>query len=446
MKKTLLALLAVLMVAVVLVACGGEEKPTVNPDDPTKDVSIYKSKGGFDTINDPLSWDAINEFPVVHDGMTIEEGRKLVVDFFRYCKTAVWIPSEDYEYTIKSDGDPQYITGGVKYGGLPYISVSSGNIYRLLDYIDPETGVGDMKTMGLKKTLFGNQCSFGSYVGIGRVINSANYSWTNTMTTKAGFVKVGDYTYDDAVEVYKDNANGGYNTIVILEDNGVVFDSTGKKANPTTTEKINKCYAGLKKGDVIVYWTTAGHVVMISEDAHVEYREDGTIDPEKSYVKVIDQTPGHSTMTNAAGDEFAYEKNVDAQWTFQALANGKYVPFTFKEWLGTDPIESSKTEISHSGETISLKQIPNIKITSNYGITDAYVSVYNANGVEVYKIAVRSTTTSVKEVKLITEGYNVDLWGKKDNLKPGEYEYTVKISAQLSTGERPVLWEGKLVE
>ena len=428
MKKTLLVLLVVLMAAAVLVACGGS-KDKVNPEDPTKDVSIYKSKSGFDTVNDPLSWEAINKFSVVHDGMTVQEGRDLVVDFFRYCKTAVWIPNEDYENTIKSDGDAQHITGGVKYGGLPYISVSSGNIYRLLDYIDPETGVGDMKTMGAKKTLFGNQCSFGSYVGIGRVINSADYSWTKGMTVQAGFIKVGDYAYDTATKEYKD---GVYNTVSILEENG--------------QEKMNECYAGLKKGDVIVYFTTAGHVVMISEDAHIEKTADGKIDPAKSYVKVIDQTPGHSEMTNAAGDTFAYEKNVDAKWTFQKLWDGKYIPFTFGEWQGTDPIESSKTEIDYKDETISLNKIPNIKITSNYGITDAYVSIYNANGVEVYKIAVRSTTTSVKEVKLLTEGYNVDLWGNKDNLKPAEYEYTVKISAQLSTGERPVLWEGKLVE
>ena len=440
-----MVLLVVLMAAAVLVACG---KDKVNPEDPTKDVSIYKSKSGFDTVNDPLSWEAINKFPVVHDGMTIEEGRNLVVDFFRYCKTAVWIPSEDYGYKIHSDSDPdeeiQNITGGVKYGGLPYISVSSGNIYRLLDYIDPETGVGDMKTMGAKKTLFGNQCSFGSYVGIGRVINSANYSWTKAMTVSAGFVKVGDYVYDTATKEYK---NGGYNTVQILEDNGVEFIGDDKKnVKLESLEAMCKCYAGLKKGDVIVYFTTAGHVVMISEDAHVEYRADGTIDPQKSYVKVIDQTPGHSEMTNAAGDTFAYEKNVDAKWTFEKLAIGKYIPFTFGEWQGTDPIESSKTEIDYKDETISLNKIPNIKINSNYGITDAYVSIYNANGVEVYKIAVRSTTTSVKEVKLVTEGYHVDIWGKEENLKPAEYEYTVKISAQLSTGERPVLWEGKLVE
>jgi len=438
MKKYLLSVLCILLVAVMalaLVACGGDKAPDapaskVNPDDPVKDVSVYNSGKGYDTINDPLSWEAINEFPVVHDGMTIDEGRDLVVDFFRYAKTAVWMPADDYEYTVKSGSEPKYITGAVKYGGLPYTSVSSGNIYRLMDYMDPDTHVVDIKLAGAKKTLFGNQCSFGSYIGIGRVINSADYSWTKGMTLKAGFLKVGDYIYDENTEEYK---QGLYNTENILDDNG--------------EEKMFECYAGLKKGDVIVYYTSAGHVVMISEDAHVvRDPETGKIDPRQSYVKVIDQTPGTVTDgKNAAGDVYTYEKNVDAKWDFTKLFNGEYVPFTFAEWTGADPIESSKTEISHTGDTVSLNQINGITVTSNYGITDVYASIYNANGVEVYKIAVRSTTTSVKEVKMAIEGFNVDLWGNKDSLKPDTYEYTVKISAQLSTGERPVLWEGKLV-
>ena len=45
---------------------------------------------------------------------------------------------------------------------------------------------------------------------------------------------------------------------------------------------------------------------------------------------------------------------------------------------------------------------------------------------------------------MITAGYNVDIWGSEDNLVGGSY--TAKITAQLGTGERPVLWEGKLVE
>ena len=433
MKKFLLAFLSVLLVAVMalaLVACGNKEPegPTVNPNDPVKDVSVYKSRGTYETINDPLSWDAINQFPVVHDGMTIEEGRNLVVDFFRYCKTAVWMPAEDYDYTVKSEGDTKTVVGGVKYGGLPYTSVSSGNIYRLMDYMDPNTHVVDIKTAGAVKTLFGNQCSFGSYVGIGRVINSAEYRWTKNMTPSTGFIQVGDYTMDTTCTEYKD---GLYNTVDILKENG--------------EEKMYESYAGLKKGDVIVYFTTAGHVVMISEDATVVRDANGKIDPKASYVKVIDQTPGTVTDgKNEAGDNFTYEKNVDAKWDFTKLLGGKYIPFTFAEWKGEDPIESSKTEIDYTGDSLSLENMKGIKITSNYGITDAYVSVYNANGVEVYKLAIRSTVTSVKEVELTTMGGNINTWGDATTLDPATYDYTVKIYVQLSTGERPVLWEGKL--
>lgn len=427
MKRVFISLTALLLVAATalsLAACGGEKDDGI-----TSDVSLYKSGEGFQTVSDPLSWEAINEFPVVHDGMTIEEGRKLVVDFFRYSKTAVWIPANNYEYKIRpANTETEQVAGFAKYGGLPYIGLASGNIYRLMDYMDPETSVVDIGTAGLKPTLFGNQCSFGSYVGIGRVINSAQYRWTSGMTPKNGFIPVGDYVIKDDVESFSD---GGYNTVSVMQENG--------------QEKMYESYAGLKAGDVIVYFTTAGHVVMISGDAHVEYTADGRIDPARSYVTVIDQTPGHDSMTNAAGDTFAYERNVDAKWKFTKLFEDNYVPYTFAEWLGTDPIESSKTEFSHTGETISLDQLRGLTVTSNYGITDIYASVYNAKGVEVYKLAVRADMASVKEMKFATSGFNVDTWGDPEKFIEGN-AYTVKIYAQLSTGERPTLWEGKLAQ
>jgi len=429
MKKFLVLLLAVLMAVsttLSLTACsgGGEEDKG-----PAEDVSLYKSGDGFEEVLDPLTWEAINAFPVVHDGMTIEEGKDLVVDFFRFCKTAVWIPDDNYDYKIKDANENfESITGFVKYGGLPYISLGSGNIYRLMDYMDPETHVVDIKAAGAKPKLFGNQCSFGSYIGAGRVINSAKYSWTKNMVPANGFIPVGDYTIQEGVTSY--SGGGGYNTVKVLEENGA--------------EKMYEAYAGLKKGDSIVYYTTAGHVVMISDDAVVERTADGKVDPAKSYVLVIDQTPGHSSMQNEAGDSFNYEKNVDAKWTFDKLFKGNYVPYTFGEWLGTDPIESSKTEYSYEGETITINQVNGSVVTSNYGITDIYATVYHANGKEVYKLAIRATETSVMELKFNTKLANADIWGDLETLNP-KGEYTMKVYAQLSTGERPTLWEGKFI-
>lgn len=98
MKKVLITVLTILLCAVIalsLVACGGEKTSEVKG--PAEDVSVYHSGDGYDTVNDILTWDKINAFPIVSDDMTIEEGRKLVVDFFRFCKTVVWIPNDHYE-------------------------------------------------------------------------------------------------------------------------------------------------------------------------------------------------------------------------------------------------------------------------------------------------------------------------------------------------------------
>ena len=400
---------------------------------PKEDVSVYHSGDGYETINDMITWDKINAFPVVHDGMTVEEGRKLVVDFFRFCKTAVWVLADTYEYKIReSKTKTVVVEGGTKYGGLPYIIGGTGSVYRLMDYMDPETGVVDILRAGSPR-FFGNQCSYGSYVGVCRVINSCKYGLTMYMNPMNGFVPVGDYKIRDDVEKFTED---GYNTTVVLRENG--------------EEVMYESYAKLQKGDIIVYYTTAGHVVLASEDAVVVRDENGKIDPEQSYVTVIDQTPGHNTMTNAAGDTFAVENNVDAKWTFQTLFSKSYVPYTFKEWIGAKPIESSKFEYSHSGETITFSELYSSKVTANYGVMDLYASVYHSNGKEVYKVAVRSTKTSIKELEFSKPtpediGSRIDIWGSEENLDPSQ-EYTVKVYAQLTTGERPVVWEGKLAQ
>ena len=438
MKKFLFALLCVLLVAVMavaMVACGGEKAPetTVNPNDPKADVSAFKAKGTWTKINDPLSWEGINSFKnkdEVADSIT--DARQLCVDFFRYAKTALWMANEDFSYWHMKDGHDSGAApnlnqvAGMVCGGVPYIYVGSGSIYRLMDYMDPETNVVDMSFFQEHPHLYGNQCSIGSYWGWARVINSVKYAWTQDIVLTNGFLRVGDYQYELNTPGWSD----GYRTTAVLAENG--------------REKMYECYALLKAGDGIVYYTSAGHVVMISQDAVVEYDDKGKIDPNKSYVLVIDQTPTETEATNTSGDNYIYEKNVDEKWTFAKLFDGNYVPFTYKEWTGEDPIEKTECTVSHSGETITYSDIYKLKMTCNYGISDFYVEIRNADGVEVWKSACRATQAGRYELKYSKGGTNIAVWGDFEKLDPANYEYTVKIYAQLGTGERPVLWEGKL--
>ena len=320
------------------------------------------------------------------------------------------------------------MTGGDIYGGLPYIGYATGSIYRLMDYIDEQTGVVNMEKAGAVPEAFGNQCANGAYVGFARVINSPKYSITEDMALCNGFLRVGPYMYDDKLVGYSDF----YGTDEICGENG--------------RETMYESYAQLKAGDGIVYYTTAGHVVMVATDAHVERLDNGQIIPNQSYITVLDQTATWTTGTNEAGDKFTYEANVDTKWTFDYLFNGSYLPFTFKEWTGEDPIEETEVAFSHQGDSITLDQLYTAKVTSNYYIFDLYAQVFDSQGNEIYKLASRPIRKcSVKEFRFYRAGAGVDSWGSLDNLNNKE-EYTVKIYVQLGTGERPTIWEGKLAQ
>ena len=491
MKKVWMSLLAILLVAVVavsLVACssGGKDgkgdkdvAAKVNPADPKTDVSVYKSPGGFETVNKPLTWEAIDAFPIAKDGMTIEEGRALVVDFFRFAKTAVWIPADDYDYTVKSEGEVKTIVGAVKYGGLPYTSVSSGNIYRLMDYMDPKTGVVNLENAVNKDSqydgwkTFGNQCSIGAYWGWGRVINSAAYTWTQGCVAKNKFIMLGDLQVRDEngklISIHDAKRNWSSNTS--SKPNNYGTDECMKDNDP---QKIFQAYALLKKGDGLVYYTTAGHVIMSATDAVVVYQADGvTIDPIKSYIYIIDQGQTWEEMTNEQGDRLSYKGGVDVKKTFFDLMGGNYVPFTYREYTGEDPVEITKVglidkdknalisgTISESDrkfvaetnllKSISLEQLFTYSATANYGISDVYAVVHDSKGNEVYKHAVRCSQASTYTLKIaenIAEGKevpSVEKWGTME-FAEGE-TYTVQIILQLSTGERPTIWEGELVK
>ena len=448
-KLTPLWLLALVMaIAVILVACG--EKTTDAPETtaapkPTTSVSRYESVDTYAKIPDYLNWDTVNSFPVVNESMTIAEARELCVSFFRYAKTALWICDNDMEFIKNSSGSQDEMVEGSVYGGLPYVGLGSGNIYRLMDYMDPDTGVVNIKNAVNEEEkydgwkTFGNQCSIGAYWGWGRAINSAKYTWTQGCVVKNKMPRVGPYTYDDDL-----TRLGG---------------KTNKVANPTTTQILAdngrqtmfQSYALVQPGDGLVYYTTAGHVVMISSEPVVVYNEDGTIDGNASYVHYIDQgQTWYEDGMSEAGTAYAYKGGVDTKHSFENLFKGNYMPFTYLEWLGEDPFESSVTTFSLTADTITTTELFSSEVTANYGISDVYAIVYDEDGNEIYKHAVRCTQANqrtVKIVRTIKEGAkvpSVETWGTL-GFAPGKVN-TVKIVVQLSTGERPTIYTGTLVQ
>ena len=417
MKKYSLLILT-LALAVCLAACG-EKTPS--------SVSAYKSQGEYPEVKDHLTWEKLDALPIKTEGMTPDEARTLCVDFFRYSKTVVWTPDETLNYIRNKAGNADALNQGIIYGGVPYIGLGSGNIYRLMDYMDEETGVVDISNAADVLKSFGNQCSIGAWWGWARAVNSSDYKWSQTCLVSHGLLRVGPYTYDDTLE----ELVVGYGTKEIMDEND--------------QQTLFQSYAALKPGDGLVWYLGGGHVAMCSSEATVVYNDDGTIDGEKSFITLVDQGMVWKDRTNEAGDAFKHKNGIDTKKTFFKLESDGFLPFTFKEFTGEDPIEKTEVAFSHAGETITKAELFATKVTSNYSISDIYALVYDEKGNEVYKHAVRCIEANTEELAFTetaaadAEFDNIERWGE---LKAGTY--TVKVIVQLGTGERPTVYEGTL--
>lgn len=385
-------------------------------------VASKINPGNYPQIQEKLTWEKIQSFPVKTSDMTVEEMRALCVDFFRFTKTALWTPDDNFAYIKNSKGTEDQMFKGVVYGGLPYIGVASGNVYRLMDYMDEATGVVDISEATKNPKLFGNQCSIGAYWGWGRVINSADYDWTKGMVHGNGFLRVGPYTYSDNLLRYG------------------APETTREICNQNGMRTMFQSYALLQPADGLVNYTTAGHVVMVSSAPVVVYEDDGTINGVESYLTIIHQAQTWEEGRNASGDTYQHKNGVDAVLTFNELYDSAYLPFTFAEFLGTDPVEDTQCSFDHTGATVTLNQLLGAKVSANYGIADLYANIKDQSGKTVYTCAARAEKAGCMQLGF-GAAISQEEWTPYLN---GEYD--VEIVCQLSTGERPVLYTGKLIK
>ena len=428
-RNLLLALLLVgTLTATILCACGKNEVKT-----PGTPVSAYKSKGTYTDLGaDQLSWEGLEALPKKRSDMTPQEARETVLAFWRYCKTALWIPDAKYDIYKEENGVnnlKRTLEQGKVYAGLPYVSNATGSLYRLLDFMDPETGVVNVTEIGQYPLTFGGMCSSGCYWAWARVMNSADYRWCADSVVSRGYLRVGPYTYNDNWTKFV--ADGIQGTDDVIAENG--------------EQVMYQSYAAMQIGDGgITLCEINGHTNMCSVAPTVVYNDDDTINGDKSWLCIIEQGGIWEEGVSAGGIPYTYERSVERKFTFRQLMEGGYLPFTFGELIGTDPIEETECAFSHSEQTITQKQLFTAKVTSNYNISDVYVYVYDETGTEVLKHAVRAITPSTRELQIHKRVGRCYTWGSWDNLDPNG-EYTVKIDVQLGTGERPVVYNGQLI-
>ena len=375
MKKhrILSLLLAMLLLAsALLTACGNESVATTTAEAVTEEKKTEEVKK--DAVSGQLHASDLENIPKAKDSMSKTELRQIVMDYFKLQLSFHWLPGMDildypttYSTTFKKN--PKTLLSSGMYGGIPYQSLGSGNLYRWLEYYDEETAVLDFEKMFKENGGYGegaavtdvktdengvvtyqkyrsfmalfNQCSASAFGGWGRVINSVNYGWTNQMTVRNGFIPVGlyDYGYEYNGEYYgveridffgekTENNPLGYDTTNVIRDLNAKNGENG----------MYQCYAQMKPGDLVV---SPGHVMMIG-DIFVITKTDGTPDYARSTATVLEQVEGWNEERVIQGKKYLQQGRTAKNYTFKELQKEGYIPFTFAEFLDENDPQDKK--------------------------------------------------------------------------------------------------------
>ncbi|MBQ3074435.1 MAG: hypothetical protein IJC26_00060 [Clostridia bacterium] len=423
MKRILSLLLCLLVLLPVFAGCGSEtiEAPKETKTEEEKiETKPKEEKKALPEIpaENRLSAEKIASFPIANASMSEQELRNLCVEFFRFCQTFAWTPSETWSYTIGNNTTAHYMTQGVVYGGFPYLH-GAGNVYRMLEYYDEETGEVDMAEAGKNQRFFGNFCSYGSGWGFSRVINSAAHQLTESMVPANGYIPLGPYKMNMDLKKFPENE-----TVAICQANGkqTMFES----------------YALLEPADALVYYTTGGHIIMVSSVV-VERGADGAIDGEKSYVTFIDQATDEWNSTLANGKSYEVQGGVDKKYTFSKLFKTSYIPYTFAEFLGTDPVEPGEVKLDTDKAELTLDELIASTVSANYIISDVFVEFIGADGKTADTKVIRNGYGGIMSVEL---SKGIFAAGTK---KYADGNHSVRITVQIGNGEKLTAWEGKLL-
>ena len=410
MKKLTACLL--LMGMLFLCSCTKELAAPVETQMPTTQPKVQTN------VAQPLTWEEIDSIPVANDSMTEEQLRQICLDFMRMQLTVCYTPNDARAF--QNGSEEKWFNYGTVYAGLPYVSNCKGNLYQLMEFYDSDNGMLDVSREDIFK-IIGNQCSSSTFWAWSRVANSALHRDTLTATRHNGCIPVGTYTYDETMVNFAD-----MHTDQICNKNGerVMFES----------------YAQVKPADGLVAFTGSGHVLMVSGTPNVVYGADGKIDGFQSTVTYMDQAADWSVGTQPDGSVCELQGGVDVEISFQTLFRVGYIPFTFGELNKADPVEKAEVTYSHQGETVSLAQLANSVVKSNYSIS--HVTLWVENDAEVFKTIVYHSSGGYAIMEL-----PVDISkDRKELMELADGTHSITVQATVSTGQRFTLFQGMLVE
>lgn len=370
------------------------------------------------TTNDPTEPSLSPEEQILADR------RDIVEQHMRRNATLLWRSEEDITYS--TDGSEYKIVAGRVYQGVPY-SFAGGTQQSFLDYASEPDDKGIYTISGLdpaslndgdKMSRIGNDCSSAVILAWGEIGASVQGSRSGQMLPKNGFIPVGDYKINVETDEY-------VNTKTVVLENGY--------------ETMYKAYTQLQKGDCLAYVCGPNHAFM-AVSVTVEYDAEGNIDPDKSYVTILEQTRSNFLNGKKYEDETLGETvyvigGVDVKKPFSMLAKGGYLPFTCKELI--DPAPVAEATVSDSENVFTKDSILVGSISSNRFIDAVTIQIKDGQGNVVQQATAYGNRYSYRVFdlqKFVTDRLE-SVRGSIDPTALSSGNYHCTLVCRLTTGE-----------
>lgn len=321
--------------------------------------------------------------------------RKEVVDYAYQMATFRWYPSKDMFYSDDCGSQHnQTFKAGQPYFGMPYVHPCR-SFDEFLFYLDENRTVLDSVPAtkeGIE--MFGNDCSDFVYWAWAQVEADIAFTLCKNCTVNNGVLPVGGYTM--------------YMTGATL-DSSIICDRNGAQA-------IYEAYAQAKMGDAVVH--APGHIRLVAENAYIFRNEDGTIDPNKSYLITHEQGFGG----NVKNHSFC---KTNHKYTFADLFRDDYIPVTMAQYAqGTrDELVATTTN-----EDLTIKGVGSGVIHCNYRPDKITMRVLDSNGNAVLELVDFASGLNIDNRYFALSEFREEVKAMK--LESGkEYTYEVFVTA-----------------
>lgn len=328
--------------------------------------------------------------------------RQIVFDYMYSMSQIKWTPKKTMKVGWKNAGDfgvDLVYEEGETYYGIPYAGTKS-TLDLFEQYVD--NGVFDFHSSYFEEVI-GNHCSSSMGLAFQQLVDMPYYGGIKPCHfrgTNFAFPK------GIAVPEYEDSD---------LYDSKDFFNVNGKNS-------CMEAYASLDTADILYFSIRkkSGHTRMVSKKGEVVRNEYGFIDPEQSYLYVLEQTNAwDKTRTDGVKTTWF----VNRKYTFEELHKKMFMPITLTIYTSGDKAKDAYIMFDGNNTPDSIKNGLSGKVETTFPMSYVRITIKDEKG---------STVKSVLKYNY-EKMYCIDLSDCNEelgiaSLPEGKYTYTLRAA------------------